>query len=104
MVVHNWTIHKHPVNGALVGAGSLWQLGSKEGVASVYLASTRAYEWELNNGKVYSIHNKPDPLYFTIWVATMTSWDLLGELVLFSFATNALLGSILSCNQSGNHP
>ncbi len=28
----------------------------------------------------------------------------LRELVLFSFVTNAFFGSILSCNQSGNHP
>jgi len=32
-------INEHPMDGALVSAGSLWQLRSKEGVASVYLAS-----------------------------------------------------------------
>jgi hypothetical protein len=32
-------INEHPMDGALVSAGSLWQLRSKEGVALVYLAS-----------------------------------------------------------------
>ncbi len=36
-------INEHPMDGALVSAGSLWQLRSKEGVALVYLASL--YFW-----------------------------------------------------------
>ncbi len=34
-------INEHPMDGALVGAGSFWQLCYKEGVANVYLASIR---------------------------------------------------------------
>ncbi len=93
------------MDGALVGAGSLWQLVMKELlVVCTLLVQGLARDNETSTmGKVYNIHNQPSSvILYTMGSYKMTSWDLF--LLLFGYSPPIMLflGSILSCSQSGD--